>query len=166
MPCARSRYHLGGQCVDGRIVCRLESRHVSAATKKEIELVDAVQQTVFGERWHREGDALIVRQGERLCLEVDSHPISTVSVAHQLRDDFRRDLNRKETIPDCIAAKDVGELGSDDGAKSRAEERPHGMLARRAAPEVPPRYENARANCLWPIQRERRDGCPVSIVAP
>src|SRR5205085_12524360 len=66
----------------------------------------------------------------------------------------------------AVVHEDVCEGGRDDGAKAVVEERPRGVLARRAAAEVTPGDEDGRATVARLVKDERRVGRAVRVVAP
>ena len=63
-------------------------------------------------------------------------------------------------------AKDVGDLGADDGAYAVVEERPCRMFARRATAEVAPGYQHLTAARLGTVQDEVGIGRAVGQIAP
>ena len=150
--------------VDGRVDSYFSTS--GAVFEQEAHLVDAVQQAVLGERRHGERHRLAVRQRECAGLEIHRHTRARRVRRHQLRQDFRLDLDRQQAVAQRVAAEDVGEGAAHDGAEPRARKSPHRVLARGAASEVVAGHEHLRALRLWLVEHEVGIRRSVGEVAP
>src|SRR5207248_4803106 len=124
-------------------------------------------QAMFRECGDRELYGIAVRHDERLRIEIDAHcPRAVARGNGEPFDDGRVDLDRQQSVPEGIAAEDVGELGAHDSAEANTEECPDGVLARRAAAEVPTGNEDAGINGLRLVQGKRGVRRSVGVIAP
>ena len=96
-----------------------------------------------------------------LRLEIDGQPVAGPARARRQRRQRRLvDARGEEAVADGVAAK----MSANDGAmttrKPAVEQRPGGMLARRAAAEVHAGDEDRRAGVVRLVQHERRIALP------
>src|SRR5207249_4684683 len=106
-----------------------------------------------------------------LLLEIDRQaviapPSGRLVAARQLGDLPGREPHGQHSVLAAVGVEDIRERGGQDGAEAVFRERPHRVLARRAAPKVRPGEQDARTLGLGPVQLERRIGTAVGPEAP
>src|SRR5207249_2600265 len=97
----------------------------------------------------------------RPCDEVDGQLFAALGTTHQLLHGVARELHRQQADLERVLPEDVAVGRRDDRGEAVILERPRRMLARRAAAEVPPGDQNARALGLGAVELEARILAPV-----
>src|SRR5450631_1656922 len=150
--------------LSGEFPGRLIAFDVGLLAAQIAELVDPVQQAMARKCLDREGDDGTGGQRQPGSLEIDVD--LGAGMLHQPGRGGLIHGNRQQSVFQRIAAKDVGNLGADDGAKSVVQERPGRMLARGAAAEVAARYQHAAVARRRGVQHEVRIRHTVRPIAP
>ena len=129
---------------------------LSACSQRQADVVQAVEQAVAAERLDLERQRQAVVVGERARFEVGRQLVAGMlgRALEQVVDLLFAEPDRQHAVLEAVVVEDVGEAGGDDHAEAVVLERPRGVLAARAAAEVAPRQQNARALGLGLVQLE------------
>src|SRR5207248_2329637 len=137
--------------------------------QRPTDLVETVEQHLPTVGLHGERGAEPEAVVHALLLEVDRELVLTarrLMAPEQLADLLGQETHRDEPILTAVGVKDVRERRCENRTEAVLAERPHRVLARRAAAEILPREQDARAPSDGMVELEVRIRAAVGPESP
>src|SRR6185437_5569124 len=119
-------------------------------------IVQAVQQKVLAERIDFKRNLLPARSNDNLALQIDRYAgvAAELGVLDQGVADLARQADRQDAVLEAVVEENIGEVRRDDAANAEIQQRPGGVLARRAATKVLVRDNDLRLAVRLLVQNE------------
>ncbi len=137
-------------------MARLVRGNLRLVLESKINIIQPFEQAVAEEIVNLEVSRKFLPVGHLLTFEVNGQLIifKVSGPIKQLPNFFFPEYNREQAVLDAVVGEDVGKGRCDYRAETEIRQRPHGMLAGRAAAEVLPRHQNASPAITRLVQHE------------
>ncbi len=132
----------------------------------QADVVEAVEQAVFAELVHLEGDHLAARGGDGLRLQIHTQAVAFAGL-YFLEQAVHRLLvedDRQDAVLETVVEEDIRKARRDDDAKAIVEQCPRRVLTRGTAAKVLARQQNTRTLEARLVKHEVRIQRSVAVV--